>query len=98
MNIPQENTVSAPIEAKVTAATAAAYVASTALLTILTSVQDVPGLVSWMPAYLAPFVLSAIPTGITFIAGYQARHTPRTTATDPPTPPAPPTAPAGAPS
>ncbi|MEV7770600.1 holin [Kitasatospora sp. NPDC086791] len=67
----------AQIETKVKAATVAAYLGSTALLADLTAVQNQPGLVSWMPGWLAPFVLSLIPTAITAVAGYQARHTPR---------------------
>lgn len=69
-----------PIENKVKAATAGAYLASTGLLAALTAVQDQPGLVGWMPAWLAPFVLSAVVPGITFVGGYRARHTPRSDA------------------
>ncbi|MFG3051922.1 holin [Kitasatospora sp. NPDC048239] len=68
----------ARIETKVKAATAGAYLASTALLADLTALQDQPGLVSWLPAWVAPLVLPLIPAAITAVAGYQARHTPRT--------------------
>lgn len=67
----------APIETKVKAATLAAYLGSTALLAVLTAVQDQPELVSWLPAWLAPFLLAVIPAAVTAVAGYQARHTPR---------------------
>lgn len=66
-----------PIETKVKAATAAAYVASTGLLAGLTAVQSQPGLVGWMPAWLTPFVLGLVPAAVTAVSGYQARHTPR---------------------
>jgi hypothetical protein len=67
----------APVEKKVRAATAAAYLASTTLLMILTVIQDQPGLIGWLPPYLTPWVLAVVPTAITFAAGYQAQHTPR---------------------
>lgn len=72
-----------PVEKKVRAATAAAYLASTALLIVLTAIQDQPGLIGWMPAYLTPWVLAIIPTALTFAAGYQAQHTPRDPAPTP---------------
>jgi hypothetical protein len=68
----------APIERKVTAATAAAYLGSTGLLASLTALQDQPVLASWLPTWLAPFILPVVPAVVTFVAGYQARHTPRT--------------------
>ena len=67
----------APIEQKVKAATAAAYLGSTGLLAALTAVQDQPGLVGFLPAWLSPFVLPIVPAAVTLVAGYQARHTPR---------------------
>lgn len=67
-----------PIETKVKASAAAAYVGSTGLLASLTAVQDQPGLVGWMPTWVAPFVLGLLPAGIAAVSGYRARHTPRT--------------------
>ncbi|MFJ5802669.1 holin [Streptomyces decoyicus] len=67
----------APVEKKVTASTVAAYLASTGLLAILATVRDDARLVGWMPDGLTPFVLALIPTAITFVSGYAARHTPR---------------------
>jgi hypothetical protein len=67
-----------PIETKVTAATAAAYVGSTGLLASLEAVQDHSELVGWMPPALAPFVLALVPAAIAFVSGWAARHTPRT--------------------
>ncbi|KUH38376.1 MULTISPECIES: hypothetical protein [Streptomyces] len=69
--------MAAPIEKKVTAATAGAYVASTGLLAALTAVQDNPGLVGWLPDALEPFVLALVPATLTFVGGWAARHTPR---------------------
>jgi 4-hydroxy-L-threonine phosphate dehydrogenase PdxA len=70
----------APVEKKVTAAAAAAYVGSTALLGGLTAVQDHHELVGWMPGGLTPFVLALVPTAITFVTAWMTRHIPRLTA------------------
>ncbi|MFJ6566417.1 holin [Streptomyces sp. NPDC091292] len=67
----------AAVEKKVTAATAATFVGSTALLAGLQAVQDHAELVSWMPSALAPFALAVVPTAITFVSGWAARHSPR---------------------
>lgn len=67
----------AQVERKVTAAAAGAYVASTGLLAAMEAVRDNPGVVSWLPDWLEPFVLAVVPTGVTFLAAYRARHTPR---------------------
>lgn len=66
-----------PIEKKVTAASVAAYLASTGLLAILAAVQDNARLVGFLPDGLAPFVLALVPTVVTFVSGWVARHTPR---------------------
>ena len=71
--------MAAPVEKKVTAATAAAYVGSTGLLAGLEAVQDHAELVGWMPSALAPFVLALVPAAITFVSGWAAKHTPRRT-------------------
>lgn len=67
------------VEKKVTVATAGTYVASTGLLAALETVQDHAELVGWMPSGLAPFVLALVPTAITFVSGWVAKHTPRET-------------------
>jgi len=67
----------APVEKKVTAASAAAYLASTGLLAVLAETQDHARLLEWMPDSLSPFVLAVLPGLITFWAGWKARHTPR---------------------
>lgn len=68
---------SAPVEKKVSVASIAAYLASTGLLAVLTAVQNDAGLVSGLPDGIEPFLLALIPTAITFVAGWAARHTPR---------------------
>jgi hypothetical protein len=66
-----------PVEQKVKASSAAAYLGSTALLGILAAVQSDTRLVGWMPDAVAPFVLALIPTAITFVSGWATKHTPR---------------------
>lgn len=67
----------APVEKKVSAGTAGAFLGSTGLLAMLTAVQDNAGLVGWLPDWLEPFGLALVPTAITYVAGWAARHTPR---------------------
>lgn len=69
--------MAAPVETKVTVASVAAYLASTGLLAILAAVQNDARLVSFMPDALAPFVLAVVPTAVTFVSGWAAKHTPR---------------------
>ena len=69
--------MAAPVEKKVTAATAGAYVASTGLLGALAVVQDNARLLEWMPDGLTPFVLAIVPAAIAFVSGYRAKHSPR---------------------
>ena len=70
--------MAAPVEKKVTAATAAAYLGSTGLLAVLEAARDNTELVGWMPSGVTPFVLALVPAAITFVSGWAARHTPRT--------------------
>jgi hypothetical protein len=69
--------MAAPVEKKVTAATAGTYVGSIGLLASLQAVQDNAELVGWMPSGLTPFVLALVPAAITFVSGWAARHSPR---------------------
>ncbi|MEU5834452.1 holin [Streptomyces diacarni] len=66
-----------PVERKVTAASAAAYVGSAGLLGALAALQDHGRLLEWMPDGLTPFVAALIPTAITAVSGWVAKHTPR---------------------
>ena len=68
---------SAPIEKKVKAATAVAYLVSVAGLSVLGAVTNDPSLISSMPDSLEPFVLALIPASSAAIAGWAAPHTPR---------------------
>jgi hypothetical protein len=69
---------SAPIETKVKASSALAYLASLAGLAILGAVTDDPSLISGMPNVLEPFVLALAPAASAAVAGWAAPHTPRT--------------------
>jgi hypothetical protein len=66
----------APVEKKVTAATFASYLGGVALLAILNGVADT-NLITALPDVVEVFVAPLVPTAITFIGGYVARHTPR---------------------
>ncbi|MEV8395908.1 MULTISPECIES: holin [unclassified Streptomyces] len=68
----------APVETKVTAATAGTYIASTGILAGLAALQDDARLLEWLPDGVTPFVVALIPAAISFMAGYRAKHTPRT--------------------
>ncbi|GAA2098629.1 hypothetical protein GCM10009801_69810 [Streptomyces albiaxialis] len=70
-------TGSAPVERKVTASSVAAFVASAGLLAVLTAVQENNGLVGGLPDAVEPVVLALVPTAVTFVSGWMARHTPR---------------------
>jgi hypothetical protein len=69
--------MAAPLEKKVTAATIAAYLGSTGLLAVLTAIQDNAGLLAGLPDPVEPFLLALVPTAITAVAGWAAKHTPR---------------------
>lgn len=66
-----------PVEGKVKWSTAGAYVASAAGLFVAELVADQPVLVTPMPDWLEPIVLSLLPAAVAFLAGLKARHTPR---------------------
>lgn len=70
------NPSSAPIEKKVTAATVATYLGLVGLLAILNAVADT-NLITALPDIVEVFVAPLVPTLITFVGGYMARHTPR---------------------
>lgn len=69
-------TTNAPIEAKVKAASLASYIAGVALMGVLNGITDA-NLIAGLPDVVEAFVAPMIPTAITFLAGYVARHTPR---------------------
>ncbi|MER5677341.1 holin [Streptomyces sp. NPDC002238] len=69
-----------PIETKVKAGSALAYLVSVAGLAVLGAVTDDPNLISSMPNALEPFVLALVPASASAIAGWVAPHTPRSDA------------------
>ncbi|MFI6986015.1 holin [Embleya sp. NPDC050154] len=68
--------MAAPMETKVKVAGAASYLGFAALLGVLTAVGDA-GLVSWLPDVVEVFVAPMVPTAITMVAAWKAKHTPR---------------------
>lgn len=67
---------SAPVEAKVKAATTATFLVSL-LLAVLNAVQADSSLLGPLPTWLQSVVIAVVPTAITFLSGWAARHTPR---------------------
>lgn len=69
---------SAPVEAKVKAATSATFVVSL-VIAVLNAVVADDGLLQPLPSWLQPLVIALVPAAITFLSGWNARHTPRVT-------------------
>lgn len=67
---------SGPVERKVTVATVASYLGFVALLAVLNAVADA-NLISELPDVAEIFLAPVLPTLITFVSGYAAKHTPR---------------------
>lgn len=66
----------APVEAKVKAATTASFLVSLVLV-VLNAVQADSSLLGPLPIWLQSIVVALVPTAITFLSGWAARHTPR---------------------
>jgi VIT1/CCC1 family predicted Fe2+/Mn2+ transporter len=66
----------APIEQKVKSATAATFVVAL-LLAVLNSVVADSSLLNPLPAWLQALVIPVVPALVTFLAGWQAKHSPR---------------------
>lgn len=64
------------IELKVIAATAATFVVSL-LVAVLNTVENHHELLGSIPGTLQFVILAVIPTTVTFLSGYLAKHTPR---------------------
>lgn len=64
------------IELKVIAATAATFAVSI-VLAVLNLVENNHALLGSTPAVLQFVIVAVLPTAITFLSGYMARHTPR---------------------
>lgn len=70
--------MAAPIEAKVKAATSATFLVSL-LIAVLNTVVSDDSLLGPLPVWLQPIVIALAPPALTFLAGWQAKHTPRIT-------------------
>jgi hypothetical protein len=66
----------APIEAKVKAASTATFLAGL-VIAVLNAVVADNSLLGPLPVWLQAPILALVPTALTWLAGYQARHTPR---------------------
>lgn len=66
----------APVEKKVTVATAGSYLGGVALLAVLNAISTID-LITALPPVAQVFIAPLIPTLVTFVGGYVARHTPR---------------------
>ncbi len=75
-----------PIEAKVLASAGAAAVIGV-VIAVLNAVQNDPSLLGSLPTWLQSVILVAIPTVLTFLAGYSTPHTPRPDLGQGPVPP-----------
>jgi hypothetical protein len=64
------------IELKVIAATAATFAVSV-VLAVLNLVENNHALLGSTPAVLQFVIVAVLPTAITFLSGYMAKHTPR---------------------
>lgn len=72
----ESSSASAPVEAKVKAATLGATFVGI-VLAILNAVQDNPELLGVLPVWLQSLLLAVVPGLIVFTSGYSAKHTPR---------------------
>ncbi|WP_327333726.1 holin [Streptomyces anulatus] len=66
----------APVEAKVKAASIATFLAGLAIAVLNTVAAD-SSLLGPLPSWVQAPVLALVPAGLAWLAGYQARHTPR---------------------
>ena len=66
----------APVETKVKAATSATFVVSL-LIAVLNAVVADDSLLQPLPAWLQALLIALAPAGLTFLSGWQAKHTPR---------------------
>ncbi|MEE1738835.1 holin [Streptomyces sp. BE147] len=65
-----------PVEAKVKAASTGAFLAGLAIA-VLNAVAADSSLLGPLPSWVQAPVLALVPAGLAWLAGYQARHTPR---------------------
>lgn len=65
-----------PVEKKVKHATVASYVGGVALMGVLNGIGDA-NLIAGFPDWLEVFIAPMLPTAVTFVAAWVAKHTPR---------------------
>lgn len=65
-----------PVEAKVRAASTAALLAGLATA-VLNAIAADSSLLGPLPAWAQAPIVALVPAGLTWLAGYQAKHTPR---------------------
>ncbi|GHH72294.1 hypothetical protein GCM10018793_09060 [Streptomyces sulfonofaciens] len=68
--------MAAPVERKVTAATAASSAVGVVIAVLNAGVADAH-LLGSLPEWLQSVILAAAPPVLTFLSGWQAKHTPR---------------------
>lgn len=66
----------APLEAKVKAAAIATLLVSL-VLAVLNDLRDDASLLAPLPGWLQAVVIALVPPAVTFLSGWQARHTAR---------------------
>lgn len=69
----------APVELKVKAATSATFVVSL-VIAVLNAVVADDSLLQPLPDWLQPIIIALVPTAVTFLSAWNAKHTPRTPA------------------
>lgn len=70
--------MASPIETKVKAASAMTFAVGLGIA-ILNDVAADSSLLGPLPAWLQAIALPLVPTALTFLAGYEAKHTPQPT-------------------
>lgn len=77
MHADPEPTYSRPVETKVKAMTLTAYLSGVAGMAVLQAVADAPSMIAFLPDWVEAITLPLLPTALSAVAGWKARHTPR---------------------
>ncbi|MEV4749091.1 hypothetical protein AB0K21_22155 [Streptosporangium sp. NPDC049248] len=77
MHSDPQPTYTQPVEAKVKAMTLVSYLAGIAGMAVLQTVADDPSMISFLPDWVEMITLPLLPTGLSALAGWKAKHTPR---------------------
>lgn len=75
-----------PVEKKVKASAYATYGGVVLLMLIMQGVSNDPGMIAFLPDWLETLIIPLVPAGLTWAAGYRAKHTPRPDLEGPPEP------------